>query len=68
MPERQRNADPSVETRSDSRVRNRTIVRFFTCYPILLGKTFSRADLAGAREWNMKRNDVILGVLKIFGH
>ena len=25
-------------------------------------------DLAGAREWNMKRNDVILGVLNFFGY
>ena len=25
-------------------------------------------DLAGAREWNMQRNDVILGVLNFFGY
>ena len=32
------------------------------------GENFSRADLAGAREWNMQRNDVILGVLIFFGY
>ena len=41
---------------------------FFTCYPILFWENFSRADLAGAREWNMQRNDVILGVLIFFGY
>ena len=32
------------------------------------GKDFSRVDLAGAREWNMQQNDVILGVLNFFGY
>ena len=41
---------------------------FFTCYRYFFGKNFSRADLAGAREWNMQRNDVILGVLIFFGY
>ena len=49
-------------------MRNRTILRFLPVTRYFFGKNFSRADLAGAREWNMKRNDVILGVLNFFGY
>ena len=41
---------------------------FFTCYPILFSENFSRADLDGAPEWNMQRNDVILGAPSFFGY
>ena len=40
---------------------------FYLLPDTFFGKNFSRAILAGAREWNMKRNDVILGVLNFFG-
>ena len=41
---------------------------FFYLLPdTFFGKNFSRAELAGAREWNMQRNDVILhGSSKFF--
>ena len=41
---------------------------FYLLPDTFFGKNFSRVDLAGAREWNMQRNDVILGVLKFFGY
>ena len=41
---------------------------FYLLPDTFFGKNFSRADLAGAREWNMQRNDVILGVLIFFGY
>ena len=68
MPERRRNPDQTVANRSDSRVQNRNILRFLPVTRYFFGKNFSRADLAGAREWNMQRNDVILGVLNFFGY
>ena len=45
-----------------------TFYVFYLLPDTFFGKDFSRADLAGAREWNMKRNDVILGVLNFFGY
>ena len=42
--------------------------RFLPVTRYFFGYNFSRADLAGAREWNMQRNDVILGVLNFFGY
>ena len=68
MPERRRNPDPSAANRSDSWSELRNILRFLPVTRYFFGKTFSRADLDGAREWNMKRNDVILGVLNFFGY
>ena len=46
------------------------IAPFYVFLPVtryLFGKNFSRADLAGAREWNMQRNDVILGAPSFLG-
>ena len=43
-----------------------TFYVFYLLPDTFFGKDFSRADLDGAREWNMKRNDVILGVLNFF--
>jgi hypothetical protein len=68
MPERRRNPEPTVANRSDSRVRNRHILRFLPVTRYFFGHNFWRADLAGAQEWNMQRNDVILGVLNFFGY
>ena len=45
-----------------------TFYVFYLLPDTFFGKNFSRADLAGAREWNMQRNDVILGVLNFFGY
>ena len=42
------------------------ILRFLPVTRYFFGKNFSHADLGGAREWNMQRNDVILGVLNFF--
>ena len=66
MPERRCNPDQTVANRSDSRVQNRTILRFLPVTRYFFGKNFSRADLAGARVWNVQRNDVILGVPSFF--
>ena len=66
MPERRRNPDPYVANPSDSWSESRNILRFLPVTRYFFGKDFSRVDLAGAREWNMKRNDVILGVLNFF--
>ena len=42
------------------------ILRFLPVTRYFFGKDFSRVDLGGAREWNMKRNDVILGASSEF--
>ena len=47
------------------------IATFYVFLPVtryFFGKDFSRVDLAGAREWNMQRNDVILGAPSFFGY
>ena len=52
-------------------IRDPNRATFYVFLPVtryFFGHNFSRADLAGAREWNMKRNDVILGVLNFFGY
>ena len=45
---------------------SRNILRFLPVTRYFFGKNFSRADLAGAPEWNMQRNDVILGAPSFF--
>ena len=50
---------PTAPNCSDSQVRTRNILHFLPVARYFFGQNFSRADLAGAREWNMKRNDVI---------
>ena len=49
-------------------MRIRTILRFLPVTRYFFWKNFWRADLAGAREWNMQRNDVILGAPSFFGY
>ena len=68
MPERRRNPDPSAANPSDFVIRIAQHLRFLPVTGYFFGKDFSRVDLAGAREWNMQRNDVILGVLNFFGY
>ena len=48
------------------RSESRNILRFLPVTRNFFGQNFSRADLAGAPKWNMKQNDVILGVLNFF--
>ena len=50
-------------------IRRSEIATFYVCLPVtryFFGQSFSRADWASARKWNMKQNDVILGVLNFF--
>ena len=47
-------------------IQSRNILRFLPVTRYFFGKDFSRVDLAGAREWNMQRNDVILGAPSFF--
>ena len=45
-----------------------TFYVFYLLLDTFFGHSFSRTDLASAHKWNMKQNDMILGVLKFFGY
>ena len=67
MPERRRNPD---QTQNDLILASE-IATFYVFYLLpdtFFGNNFSRADLAGAQKWNVRRNDVILGALNFFAH
>ena len=52
-------------------IRDPNRAAFYVFLPVtryFFGKNFSRADLDGAQEWNMERNDVILGAPSFFGY
>ena len=52
-------------------IRRLECATFYVFLPVtryFFGQNFSRADLAGAPKWNMKRNDVILKVLNFCGY
>ena len=67
--DRQRSGAIPAQPSQTDRIVASEFAPFYVFLPVtryFFGKNFSRADLAGAREWNMQRNDVILGAPSFF--